>query len=126
MFGLAIYIGEGNKTGCCVGVSNCDPRVLVAAVDFMELVGIDRSKIRIGIQVHDNAQVAPSERFWCEQLSMDRSHLYKTLVVTSRSSKKVVKRVQLYGTASVRATSTRVACMISRWSDLALQRSSSG
>jgi hypothetical protein len=117
-FGLALYVGEGNKTGS-PGVSNSDPRVLRRVIQFFGLLSVPSSNLRVAIHVHDSALIEESEAYWSEQLEIPRSQFNRTVVAVSRAGKGLRKTLA-YGTCTVLTYNTKLFVKILRWIDLAL------
>lgn len=120
MFGLALYAGEGGKTGNDINVSNCDPRILRASLEFFLMLGARREDVRVSIHLHDAARVSEVESFWSSELELPLEQFTRTVVAVSRASKQRRGNVQPNGTCRVRVHSTRLLRMITKWMDMAL------
>ena len=108
MFGLALYIGEGAKSGGnTANVTNCDPRVIRKANRFFEQIGAVRDKIKCQVFIHADCEETTVRQFWEEQTGLTIStHLIRSV---SRSSKATKPGVQPFGTCRVLICSTHPA-----------------
>lgn len=122
MFGLAIYAGEGSKTGGAVTITNCDPKLLRCVVEFFKMLGVDIARMRGAIQVHSDERVAPAEKYWSEELGIPPAQFQRTHVVVTRSSKRIRGNVQPNGTCRVKVNDTRLLRMVLRWIERATEQ----
>lgn len=119
LFRLALYVGEGSKTGSSARLTNCDPRVIRNAISFFESLGVPREKMRIQLNVHTEDQVSPAKTFWLRESGLAATQFLKTQV-RSPSVKGGRFHKQPYGTCQVRAQGRRLASIVERLSNLAL------
>ena len=86
--GVGLYWGEGtkkNKTSVRLGNSN--PDLIKKFVQFlMATYQADRKKIRFGLQIFGDMSQRKAVRFWTQKLSINRSQIMKTIVVTPHRS----------------------------------------
>ena len=121
MFGLALYVGEGSKSGSnLLCLTNCDPRVIRKGLRFFGRIGIVRSLMRVAIQIHPGLSTETAEAFCREVTGLPSEQFHATRDVTSRASGGKKGNVQLYGTCQIRACSTIMRQKVERWMELAL------
>ncbi len=99
MLGLAIYIGEGKKTGN-PGVVNADERIIQLSIDwFRKFFGIRNSQFRLSIHLYPDNNIEECLSFWRHKTGIPENQFGKTQI-DRRKDKKVVKKGKLrYGTA---------------------------
>lgn len=119
MFGLALYIGEGDKTTTRVGLTNADPRVLRHTLRFMGLLGCDMKKVRVHVVLHAGENPTDALRYWAAELNIPEDRFNK--VTPSKVSGGVRATKLPFGTASVRVSSARIKRRLNRWMELALE-----
>jgi hypothetical protein len=118
MFGLALYIGEGDKVGSCIGVTNSDPRVLVKAIEFMQMLGCPMDRLRVNIILHRGENPENAVRYWSTELGVPRSSFNRVTPSKISGGSRAVKL--LFGTARVRVSAASIRRKIDRWMELAL------
>lgn len=106
MFGLAIYLGEGEKNEN-VGIINSDPNIVVFMIGWLEEhygVGVDN--LTLAIHLYPDNNTAACLQFWSEMTGIPRKQFGKTQI-DRRKNKKLGKRGKLpYGTAHLRVRSS--------------------
>jgi transposase-like protein len=117
MFGLALYIGEGAKTGGCIGVANCDPAVLRASVNFMLALGCSPEILRCLVVLHRGEDPEKAVSYWSRELGLPKESFYR--VTTSKVSGGKRARHLIHGTASIRACHASIKRKLNRWMELA-------
>ena len=107
--GLGLYWGEGNKANhAAVKISNTDPRMLKAFMDFMErffLIG--RNKIRIQIQVFTDIDIALAIAFWARELDVEH-HQFNKPIITPSDSMGTHRNKSKYGVVAIIYTNTKL------------------
>jgi hypothetical protein len=72
LLGAATYWCEGSKAKpwrpnhCQLQFINSDPALILLFLNFVELVGVDRSALRYRISIHESADVDEAGRWWAE------------------------------------------------------------
>jgi hypothetical protein len=73
--GTALYWAEGSKTKpwrqkARVVFINSDVSVLKIFLAWLQLIGVEESRLRFGLNIHESADVAATELWWQEQLGL--------------------------------------------------------
>ncbi|MFI5757527.1 hypothetical protein [Streptomyces sp. NPDC051569] len=81
--GVALYWAEGAKSKPHhpqerVSFINSDPEVIETFLAWLDLVDVDRGRLRFQIQIHESADVTASEHFWAGVVGIDVTALSKT------------------------------------------------
>lgn len=121
MFGLGLYVGEGDKqSNWSITISNCDPRVIRAGMRFFRLAGVEESKINPNIQL--NAILEDSEKaaidFWSEQIGITADRFKKTTIDRRKGTGKSGKNRWPNGCCHIRVNDTLLKQKILRWIEL--------
>jgi hypothetical protein len=82
--GVGLYWGEGTKANkTSVRIGNTDPRLICAFIRFLEVCyGIDRNKLKFGLQIFGDMNKESTLRFWTKMLGVPRSQFQPGVVVT--------------------------------------------
>ena len=65
MFALALYAGEGSKTGGSLVFANSDPVLMRIFVDWLRSAfAVDESRLRVKLYLHADLDVAAAIEFW--------------------------------------------------------------
>lgn len=85
--GIGLYWGEGNKKNkYSVRLGNTDPKLLETYIQFLtELCGVNKDKLKFGLQIFSDIDKEEALRFWCDRLSIQPSQFYKITVTISGS-----------------------------------------
>ncbi|MFF5498022.1 helix-turn-helix domain-containing protein [Streptomyces aquilus] len=83
MTGVALYWAEGGKDKPYarrenVIFVNSDPGMIKVYHAWLDLLGIERERLRYSVMIHETADVAAAEHYWAELVGADRSAFYKT------------------------------------------------
>ncbi|MFI6940264.1 hypothetical protein ACIBI4_13400 [Streptomyces sp. NPDC050418] len=83
LVGVALYWAEGCKDKPydrreAVTFVNSDPSMIQIYMAWLDLLGIERERLRFAVMIHENADVAGAERYWAELVRADRSAFTKT------------------------------------------------
>ncbi len=122
MFGLALYVGEGGKRDdYSVNIANADFRVIIKAIDFYQLIGIDKDKITFRIHSHEGNNKKDIIRYWCEHLPLKPEQCKGVTYSISRQSEMKKGNILPYGTCHLRHYNTLIKQKLLRWIELSLQ-----
>ncbi|MEU5049491.1 hypothetical protein [Streptomyces sp. NPDC021096] len=71
--GVALYWSEGTKSKSHrpserVIFVNSDPDMISLYLAWLRLLGVDQSRLRFHLMIHESADVASAERFWTEHV----------------------------------------------------------
>lgn len=133
MFGLGLYLGEGNKTNDLVRVVNSSPGVIRLAIVWFESMGIARKNFAITLHLYPDSNIVESKKYWSTATGIPNSQFLKTQV-DWRKNKKAYKIGKLpYGTAqlAVRGLGEKkfgvfLARKIHAWTEVMVQKATAG
>ena len=82
--GIGLYWGEGTKANkTSVRIGNTDPRLIRVFIRFLEVCyGIDRNKLKFGLQIFGDMNKESTLRFWTKTLQVPRSQFQRGVVIT--------------------------------------------
>jgi hypothetical protein len=90
--GIALYAGEGFKTGGCVGFANTDPAMVAAFLRWQRtFFAIDESRLRVRLYLHEGLDLEAAEQFWSDVTGVPRSQFtaaYRAVADASRREAK--------------------------------------
>ncbi|MFE7315446.1 helix-turn-helix domain-containing protein [Streptomyces sp. NPDC057555] len=71
MIGAALYWAEGSKDKSyarreSLTFINSDPRMIQVYVRWLELLGVERHRMRCSLHIHDSADLAEATHFWAD------------------------------------------------------------
>ncbi len=100
--GLFLYWGEGAKTmrGTLM-VSNTDPDALRFFLRWLDYFGVDRSRVRIKLQLYVDMNIRKETGFWAKTLGVSTSQFRKPYIKTSALSDITYKTGYGHGTCNV-------------------------
>ncbi|MEV7081506.1 hypothetical protein AB0N88_23695 [Streptomyces sp. NPDC093516] len=83
LLGVGLYWAEGGKDKpydrrenvCFV---NSDPGKIEVFLAWLDLLGVERDRLRFTVMIHESADVAGAERYWADLVEADRSAFNKT------------------------------------------------
>ncbi|MFI8168159.1 helix-turn-helix domain-containing protein [Streptomyces sp. NPDC085931] len=83
LLGVGLYWAEGGKDKpydrrenvCFV---NSDPGMIEVFLAWLDLLGVERDRLRFTVMIHESADVAGAERYWADLVEADRSAFNKT------------------------------------------------
>ncbi|WP_435252616.1 hypothetical protein [Streptomyces tendae] len=95
LVGVGLYWAEGGKDKPYdrrenVTFVNSDPGMIKVFLAWLDLLGIERERLRFTVMIHEDADVAGAEQFWAELVSADRSAFNKTTL--KRHNPKTVRK----------------------------------
>ena len=123
MFGLALYLGEGYKTGSYVGMTNSDPALLRSALRFFQQIGCDMQRVRAGIHLHQGEDPEKALQYWSQEIGIPQQSFNR--VVSSKVSGGKRARHLVHGTGLIRVSHVFVKRKLNLWMDLARQEQGS-
>jgi len=105
MFGLALYLGEGEKNEN-VGIINSDPDVIVFMIGWLkEHYGVGVDNLTLAIHIYPDNNTVACMQFWSGITGIPKEQFGKTQI-NRRKNKRLGKRSKLpYGTAHLRVRS---------------------
>ncbi|MFI9341577.1 hypothetical protein ACIG0D_09960 [Streptomyces sp. NPDC052773] len=83
LIGVSLYWAEGGKDKPYdrrenVTFVNSDPGMIKVFLAWLDLLGIERERLRFTVMIHENADVAGAEHYWADLVGADRSAFNKT------------------------------------------------
>ncbi|WP_042407842.1 hypothetical protein [Streptacidiphilus carbonis] len=83
LIGVGIYWSEGAKDKEysrreCVTLVNSDPSLIGVCLAWLDLLAVDRSKLRFRVQIHESADVEAAERFWAQLVGVTVDRLQRS------------------------------------------------
>ncbi|MET9577436.1 hypothetical protein ABZY30_18065 [Streptomyces massasporeus] len=83
LVGVGLYWAEGGKDKpydrrenvCFV---NSDPGMIQVFLAWLDLLGVERERLKFTVMIHESADVAGAERYWADLVGADRSAFNKT------------------------------------------------
>lgn len=100
MLGLGLYLGEGDKGGKTVAISNSDPDTLALALRWLLLLpGLTRKNVTVRVHIYPDLDEQTIKKFWSKKLRIPLSR-FGVCVVDRRVKKmKAKSRKLFFGTA---------------------------
>ncbi len=100
--GLYLYWGEGTKTASCtVAVTNTDPDVLRFFLKWLDLFGVDTSKLRVVLHLYKDMDIQKETKFWSLYLKIPLSQFRKPYIKNTRFCDITYRSGFGHGTCSV-------------------------
>ncbi|MFF9759862.1 helix-turn-helix domain-containing protein [Streptomyces sp. NRRL F-2305] len=95
LVGVGLYWAEGSKDKPYdrrenVTFVNSDPDMIKVFLAWLDLLGVERERLRFTVMIHENADVAGAERYWAELVHADRNAFNKTTL--KRHNPKTVRK----------------------------------
>lgn len=83
LVGVGLYWAEGSKDKPYdrrenVVFVNSDPAMITAFLAWLDLLQVERERLRFGLMIHENADVRGAEHYWAGLVGADTSAFYKT------------------------------------------------
>lgn len=99
--GLALYWGEGSKTGNTVAIANSDPSLILTFLEFLKKIcNVDEKRLHILIHYHADQNEDDLIIFWSNLTKINKSQFYLG-TKHSKPAKDSTKRLK-FGTISLR------------------------
>ncbi|MET7894068.1 hypothetical protein [Streptomyces mirabilis] len=85
LVGVGMYWAEGSKDKPYdrrenVTFVNSDPGMIETFLRWLDLLGVERDRVRYCVMIHESADVAGSEQYWADLVGADRSAFNKTTI----------------------------------------------
>ena len=101
--GLYLYWGEGNKSGQAkVGISNTDPSVILAFLDWAKIMDIPREKLYVRLHLYKDMDMQKEMQYWSQTLRIPTTQFRKPYVKESLLSGLTYKNGYGHGTCNLR------------------------
>ncbi|MDO8470910.1 MAG: hypothetical protein Q7S63_03020 [bacterium] len=117
LIGIALYWGEGRKTGGVVQFSNSDPRLIQIMMRFFrETCKIPNEQFRGHIHIHPHLDHKKAEKYWSKTSGIPLKQFYKTYRIPPKSSKN--KKDSLpFGTFDIYICKKELLLKIKGWTE---------
>ncbi|CAL9527592.1 hypothetical protein [Streptomyces sp. enrichment culture] len=95
LIGVGLYWAEGSKDKPydrreSVTFVNSDPGMIKVYLAWLDLLGVERERLRFTVMIHENADVTGAEQYWAELVGAGRSAFNKTTL--KRHNPKTVRK----------------------------------
>lgn len=95
LVGVSLYWAEGGKDKPYdrrenVAFINSDPGMIQVFLAWLDLLEVERERLRYSVMIHENADVVGAERYWADLVGADRSAFNKTTL--KKHNPKTVRR----------------------------------
>ena len=98
---LALYWGEGSKTGNTVAIANSDPKLILFFLSFLrKICHVDETRLRILIHYHKNQNESDLINYWSSITKISKNQFYKS-TLHKGNSQQSTKHLK-FGTISLR------------------------
>ena len=78
ILGIALYAGEGCKTGGAVKFTNSDPRMITSFLSwFREFFDVDESRLRLRLYLHQGLDLDGANRYWSDLTGISTTQFIK-------------------------------------------------
>ncbi|WP_418957481.1 hypothetical protein [Streptomyces tritici] len=83
LVGVGLYWAEGSKSKPyarreAVIFVNSDPDMIALYLAWLDVLGIERDRLRFRVMIHESADVAAAEQYWADLVEVDVATLGKT------------------------------------------------
>jgi transcriptional regulator with XRE-family HTH domain len=85
LLGVGLYWAEGGKDKPydrreSVAFVNSDPDMIEVFLAWLDLLQVERERLRFTVMIHETADIAGAEQYWADLVGADRSAFNKTTV----------------------------------------------
>ncbi|WP_053851343.1 hypothetical protein [Streptomyces sp. NRRL B-24085] len=85
LLGVGLYWAEGGKDKAydrreSVAFVNSDPGMIEVFLAWLDLLQVERERLRFGVMIHETADIADAEKYWADLVGADRAAFYRTTV----------------------------------------------
>ena len=78
VLGLALYAGEGSKTGNDISFANSDPRMILTFITWLRrFFDVDESRLRVKLYLHEGLDLESAIGFWSDLTEIPPSQFTK-------------------------------------------------
>lgn len=102
--GVALYAGEGGKTGSRVRFTNTDPRMVALFCQwFRTFFAPDESRLRLMLYLHRGLDLAAAQAFWADVTGIPRAQFTRPYRAVPDPAIRAAKHANGCATAHIRA-----------------------
>jgi hypothetical protein len=99
--GLALYWGEGSKSGNTIAITNSDPELIVTFLTFLrKICKVDETRLHILVHYHSDQNEKELVSFWSKITKISKSQFYIS-TLHKEKIRQSTKRLK-FGTISLR------------------------
>lgn len=115
--GIALYAGEGDKTGYSVSFANSDPLLIMFMMKwFREFLSVPEDKFRGAIWLHEELNETKAKDYWSNLTGIPTKQFHKTYIAKNKAdSKKIRKNIHNFGVISIRFSDVNKLRKILGW-----------
>jgi len=115
--GIALYQGDGAKTGSTLDFTNSHPETIKFMVSwFCKFCDIQKKELKFSLWLHDNLNEERAIIFWCKYLGVNQKQFRKTyFAVNKTDSKKIRKNLHEFGIIKIRFYSASKLRLVLGW-----------
>jgi len=102
--GLALYWGEGSKTGRAVRVSNADPHVIIFMLNWFRYAwGVKDSRFSLHILINEvhKSRIKEVKSYWSRLTRIPKKQFQKTTFIKAKNKKVYKNFKDHYGTLAI-------------------------
>lgn len=82
--GFFLYWAEGTKTAnCATALANTDPAMLKFFIKWLQIVGVDKSKLKVKLHLYSDMDIRKQTLFWSHELGLPLSCFKKPYIKQS-------------------------------------------
>jgi transcriptional regulator with XRE-family HTH domain len=97
MAGIALYLGEGDKSGRNVAFCNADPRAIRFMMRwFREVCAVAEERFRLSLYLHDNLDEKIAKKYWSTVTDLPLTSFRKSYIVKNNPNR-LRKTKHVYG-----------------------------
>lgn len=117
LVGVALYSGEGTKSGSSVEFTNSDPKLVQFFLDWLvEYCFVDKSNIKFALWLHQGLDEDKAKKYWSNLLSIPDGNFNKTYFAKVKTDSKKVRKINHpFGIIKVRYHNVNKLRQISGW-----------
>jgi hypothetical protein len=115
--GVALYLGEGDKTNPSLILTNSDPRTLKLWVRFLEIVcSVSSKKLKAHIDYYEDMEYSTLLNFWSGELGVPSENFEHPTLKKGRTAWGDQRgQRSLYGTVHIRFHDSRLKSLMMSW-----------
>lgn len=115
--GVALYLGEGDKTNPSLILTNSDPRTLKLWVRFLEIVcNVSPQKLKAHIDYYEDMEYSTLLDFWSGELGVPSENFERPTLKKGRTARGDQRgQRSLYGTVHIRFHDSRLKALMMSW-----------
>ncbi len=117
LVGVALYLGEGDKTNPSLILTNSDPRILKLWIRFLDKVcNVSSQRLKARIDYYEDLDYQMLLAFWSGELGMSSENFDRPTLKKGRAARgNHLGRRSLYGTVHVAFHDSRLKSLMVSW-----------